>query len=120
MSKEIDTLLERLEAVKGKHPSWHAKCPAHEDKSPSLHITEKEDGRILVHCFAGCGAADIMEAIGLTLRALYPHGKLGHYMPGKTRRHRKPEAEYGVQGARRMSETIADLKRQIKKLTNNV
>jgi hypothetical protein len=33
----------------------------------------KEDGeRTLIHCFAGCGAADVLEAIGLDFSALYP------------------------------------------------
>ena len=49
-------------------------CPAHEDKSPSLAIKENHDGRILVKCFAGCGAADVVHAVGLTLSDLFPDG----------------------------------------------
>ena len=41
---------------------WTAKCPAHEDKNPSLSITEK-DGRLLVHCFSGCPQTDVIEAL---------------------------------------------------------
>lgn len=36
----------------GSH--WMAPCPAHEDKSPSLSIRDTDDGKILVHCHAGC------------------------------------------------------------------
>ncbi len=37
---------------------WHgssgtACCPCHEDHEPSLSITDGQDGRLLVHCFAG-------------------------------------------------------------------
>jgi len=33
---------------------WVASCPAHEELSPSLSIRELEDGRVLLHDFAGC------------------------------------------------------------------
>ena len=57
---------------------WIARCPSHEDKSPSLSIMEKSDGRVLIHCHAGCGANDVLAAIGLEYDALYPPN-LEHY-----------------------------------------
>jgi hypothetical protein len=51
---------------------WKARCPAHEDRSPSLAVRELEDGRVLLHCFAGCDAASIVGAIGLRLEDLFP------------------------------------------------
>ncbi|MGD0733841.1 MAG: hypothetical protein ABR976_01795 [Terracidiphilus sp.] len=45
---------------------WQAKCPAHHDRSPSLSIREGPDGRVLVHCFAGCPPDAILRALGLT------------------------------------------------------
>ncbi len=51
---------------------WIARCPAHNDKSPSLTIKEVGGGRTLLHCFAGCGALDVLTAIGLDWSALYP------------------------------------------------
>lgn len=66
-------ILNRLELVrsngKGK---WSARCPAHQDRGPSLSIRETEDGTVLIHCFAGCGAADVLAAIGFTLGELFP------------------------------------------------
>ena len=50
---------------------WLALCPAHEDRSPSLSVKETEDGTVLIHCFAGCGAADVMHTIGLELSDLF-------------------------------------------------
>lgn len=47
-------------------------CPAHDDRDPSLSITEAHDGRVLIHCFAGCDALSIVEALGLELSDLYP------------------------------------------------
>ena len=37
-------------------------CPAHEDRNPSLSITESET-KLLVHCFAGCTQAEVIEAL---------------------------------------------------------
>ena len=45
---------------------WVAKCPAHEDSNPSLSIGEK-DGKVLVHCHAGCSQRDLIEALCLSL-----------------------------------------------------
>lgn len=39
-------------------------CPAHEDRYESLSITELNDGKILLNCFAGCETEDVLRAIG--------------------------------------------------------
>src|SRR5262245_43063265 len=41
-----------------------AKCPAHEDRSPSLSISDAENGIVLIHCFAGCSQAAVIDALG--------------------------------------------------------
>jgi hypothetical protein len=46
-----------------------ARCPAHEDGSPSLSLTER-DGRVLVHCHAGCEQTAVIDA--LRARGLWP------------------------------------------------
>lgn len=38
-------------------------CPAHDDKTPSLRISESTDGRVLVHCFAGCSQKSVIDAL---------------------------------------------------------
>jgi len=40
-------------------------CPAHEDKNPSLSINYAPDGKLLLHCFAGCSFEEIIGAAGL-------------------------------------------------------
>lgn len=69
----IENLLSRLEKVQGSEPRWRSLCPAHDNKKTlSLAVSLVPDGRILMHCFAGCGASDILAAIGLSLRDLFP------------------------------------------------
>ena len=69
----IDALLDRLDGVKQTAPNrWIARCPAHDDHSPSLSIRELADGRILIHCFPGCDPSDVLAAVGLQMTALFP------------------------------------------------
>jgi len=53
---------------------YTAKCPGplheHGDKHPSLSVTDGTKG-VLLHCYAGCTAADICEDIGLSLGDLF-------------------------------------------------
>ena len=53
-------------------------CPAHEDKSPSLSIRSLSDGRVLLHCFAGCETEHVLSAIGMTFSDLMP-ANLGNF-----------------------------------------
>lgn len=55
-------------------------CPAHNDKTASLSIKNLPDERILIHCFAGCAANDILEAVGLTFDDIVPK-RLGDFKP---------------------------------------
>jgi len=78
-----DTLLSLLKKVRKTSPkSWTACCPAHNDKSPSLAVSESDDGTVLVHCFGGCSVHEVVGAVGLELEDLFP--------PKETH-HRKPE-----------------------------
>jgi putative DNA primase/helicase len=42
---------------------WAARCPAHEDRSPSLSIADARDGRLLLYCHAGCVFAQVLGAL---------------------------------------------------------
>jgi len=65
-------LLSKLEAVKKTPSGWDARCPAHDDRRASLSVGIGDDGRILLHCHAGCPAEAIVNEIGLTMRDLMP------------------------------------------------
>lgn len=70
---DINDLLSRLKQVKKiAATSWKACCPAHDDRSPSMSIKETSEGAILIHCFAGCSVADIVDSVGLTMVDLFP------------------------------------------------
>ena len=66
----IENFISRLDGAKRTSRGWRAKCPAHDDRSPSLSIREGDRG-ILLHCFAGCSLGEICEALGLMVRDLF-------------------------------------------------
>jgi len=69
----IDNLLNRLEKVKQRgNDSWLARCPAHKDKSPSLSIRNMADGRVLIHCFAGCDVYSVLSELNMDMSDLFP------------------------------------------------
>lgn len=78
----MTVLLQHLAKVKQtRSGSWLACCPAHDDKTASLSIRELDDGRTLVHCFAGCSVEEILSAVGLSFDDLYPEKKIQHGKP---------------------------------------
>ncbi|MBW1953650.1 MAG: hypothetical protein JRI66_11305 [Deltaproteobacteria bacterium] len=55
---------------------WLTWCPAHpDDKTPSLHLSETADGKLLVHCFGGCPQEAVIAA--LKERGLWPSKNSG-------------------------------------------
>jgi len=64
----LDAALTALERVTGYRPvkagdGYQARCPCHADHTPSLSV--KMNGRLLLHCFAGCRYDHIVAALGL-------------------------------------------------------
>ncbi len=76
----IEKILSKLHKVKKyKRGTYAACCPAHNDKNPSLYVTEKSDGTLLIHCMSRqCSAVDIMAAIGLEMTDLFPEKLSDH------------------------------------------
>lgn len=84
------TLLERLTRVtQCAADRWRAVCPAHDSRhrTQSLAIRELPDGTLLIRCHAGCNVGDIVAAIGLELRDLFPHD---HKPPMEPRGRQRP------------------------------
>lgn len=85
-SEAVEALLSRLAGVRlvgaGR---WVACCPAHPDRKPSLSIRVL-DGKILLHCFAGCDSDAVLAALGLTWADLHQ----GHARPWETPTYYRP------------------------------
>ncbi|MBS3919087.1 MAG: hypothetical protein KG012_09370 [Deltaproteobacteria bacterium] len=83
----LQRFLSKLQKVKyigsGRHM---AICPAHDDGQASLSISQGDDGRVLLKCFAGCAAQDVMEALGLEMKDLFPPKEEGVSSPSPPKR----------------------------------
>lgn len=65
-------LLARLDGVHPHGNGWRADCPnGHTKARGSLAITEAEDGRVMLHCFACGDTPGILRAVGLELADLF-------------------------------------------------
>lgn len=77
MKTSWPVLLERLHIMTGRRPSesgasFAACCPAHGDSNPSLSLRLCKDGRILMHCFAGCDIREIIDPLEMDMVDLAP------------------------------------------------
>ncbi|MDP9373883.1 MAG: hypothetical protein M3Q65_15795, partial [Chloroflexota bacterium] len=82
--RPLDLVLDRLEGVAKNGAGYKARCPVHGDTHPSLSVREGDDGRVLVHCHAGCQWRDILAALALEPRDLFERdsrGGRGAYTP---------------------------------------
>lgn len=95
MSK-LDDLISRLDGVRNTGKDRYiAKCPAHNDGDPSLSVRELPDGRVLIKCFTGCGAIDVLNALGLDWQALMPDD--GLFQPIAERREKAARQDLMVE-----------------------
>ena len=124
-SAPVANVLDRLEKVK-RLPSggWTARCPAHQDRNPSLSINEGNDGRVLLNCHAGCTVDAVTRALGIAESDLFePREQNGRrevvasyryedeqgqhlydvvrFEP-KTFRQRRPDGQWGIANTRRV------------------
>jgi len=73
---KIEELFGRLQGVRRNGNGWLARCPAHEDRNPSLSIHER-DGKILLHCFAACSTEVVCQALGIKMTGLFSEQRKG-------------------------------------------
>ena len=93
----VQELLARLSGVKKSRDGWMARCPAHDDKNPSLSVKRGDDGQAVVHCFAGCTPDAIVSAIGWQLADLFPSNDGSSPAPRrKVGSERKPTRTYAT------------------------
>ncbi len=73
MRLTLDELASRFEAVRRSGEGFVARCPTHEDRTPSLSLGNGERG-LVVKCFAGCATRDVVAAVGLAESDLFYEG----------------------------------------------
>lgn len=89
----LSVVLARLESVgpvKLRGSEYSCRCPAHQDRTPSLNFREATDRNgqptVVMHCFAGCSTADVLAAIGLDWGDLFVSSGRGTvYRLGRSR-----------------------------------
>lgn len=73
----IDAFLGRLQGLRKTSKGYLARCPAHDDRNPSLSIRESDEGTVLIKCHAGCATDDVVASLGLELKDLFVPGTTG-------------------------------------------
>ncbi|MGP5394949.1 toprim domain-containing protein [Arthrobacter rhombi] len=64
---KLSDLLSRLAVDREQPGGWLCFCPAHDDvNSTSLSVRKLDNGRLWLHCFAGCEYDAILSALELT------------------------------------------------------
>lgn len=84
---------------------WLCRCPAHDDRTPSLSVASGAGGRLLVYCHAGCAAIDVLAELR----------RLGILDEGRERTHNrsaatalpKPDPEAEAELQRRVDRAIS-------------
>lgn len=75
MSGAVEVVIARLRELQRapvpRGPNWIARCPAHDDRRPSLTVSQGRNGRALLKCWAGCPTAAVVHALGLDWRDLF-------------------------------------------------
>src|SRR5262249_37238789 len=56
------TASDYIAALRGNPYTGMCRCPAHDDKNPSLHISDGRKG-VVFHCFASCSQERVIEAL---------------------------------------------------------
>src|SRR5215213_2356587 len=84
MLADFEDVLDKLSVVSRNGEKAMSFCPAHDDSSnPSLSL-KAENGRLLLHCFAGCQPEDILSEMGLQMKDLFVEGGGGSSIPPNT------------------------------------
>jgi hypothetical protein len=75
IERTIQKILNRAKQATKTSKGYSMCCPTHDDKNPSLNLSIGRDGRVLLHCYAGCSYDQIVAAFDLKPSDLYPKEK---------------------------------------------
>ena len=68
---EVRDALREHDCRPGDGDRFNCRCPAHDDRSPSLSVAVGADGRVLMTCQAGCAFEDVVAKLGLETSDLF-------------------------------------------------
>lgn len=88
-----DHILSRLEGKTRRGDLIECLCPAHNDTNKSLTVGLGKNGRLMMHCHAGCSINDIRGALGLTWREMFPEMSVDLMQPDATYDYRNEKGE---------------------------
>src|SRR5215217_4889475 len=84
MLADFEDVLDKLDVTSRSSEKAMCFCPAHDDRNnPSLSL-KAENGRLLLHCFAGCKPEDIVSKVGIGMQELFAEGGGGSSIPLNT------------------------------------
>jgi hypothetical protein len=84
MLADFEDVLDRLDVASRNGEKAMSFCPVHDDRTnPSLSL-KAENGKLLLHCFAGCRPEDIVSELGLQMKDLFVEGEGGSFIPPNT------------------------------------
>jgi hypothetical protein len=72
MNAHLRKALNALNGTRENGSGWEAKCPAHDDNTPSLSVGTNAEGAVLLNCHAGCSTEAVLDAAGLSWNDLFP------------------------------------------------
>ena len=73
MSRPIDLVLARLDSPRPSgHDRWRCACPSCGGNKSALSVGVGNDDAVLIRCWKGCDAGDVVDALGLQLHELFP------------------------------------------------
>lgn len=73
LDRFLDALRSHGHQPKKAGDGWACRCPAHDDRKPSLSINTGLDGSVLIFCHTGCEPEWVTAAIGLGMKDLFVH-----------------------------------------------
>jgi len=110
----LDALTSLGKSPRRSGDGWVARCPAHDDREPSLSIGLGDDGKALLYCHAGCDASEVAARLGLEMGDLRSSdGVTGDNTPSRNGKHSGSVTVTPSGGCHRNAElALAELERR--------